>query len=129
MTAEPIAAPAAAGGFTAVSPAHYRLELPLRFANVADVRARGLHILESAHGGALTFDLAGVSSVDSAGLALLIDWLATARARGGSLRYVAIPDSLLALAKMSDVESLLGLDTDASAPPVSPSARPERPDN
>jgi phospholipid transport system transporter-binding protein len=98
-----------AGGFVAVSPSHYRLELPLRLADVPAARARGVGILEAADGAALTFDLAGVTAVDSAGLALLIDWLAVARVRGRELRYAQVPESLQALARMSDVESLLGL--------------------
>jgi phospholipid transport system transporter-binding protein len=108
------AGPAAAGGFVAVSPSHYRLEQPLRLATVPAVRARGIAILEAADGAGLTFDLTGVTAADSAGLALLIDWLAVARARGRTLRYTQVPQSLQALARMSDVESLLGLPTDDS---------------
>jgi phospholipid transport system transporter-binding protein len=103
------AGPAAAGGFVAQSPSHYRLELPLRFATVLEARARGLAILHAAGAGAgdITFDLQGVGEADSAGLALLVDWLASARAAGRTLRYAQVPGQLRALAKLSDVEPLL----------------------
>ena len=121
MAAAAADAPVAAAGFVPVSAARYRLELPLRFATVPAARAHGLRLLEAAGGGALTFDLSALSAVDSAGLALLVDWLACARARGCTLRYEKVPQSLQGLAKMSDVESLLGLGgEDAAVPPTPP---------
>ncbi|RYZ59182.1 MAG: STAS domain-containing protein, partial [Proteobacteria bacterium] len=52
-------------------------------------------------------DLGGVDAVDSAGLALLIGWLADAKRTGGTLRYTGIPDRLLAIARISEVDALL----------------------
>jgi len=48
-----------------------------------------------------------VPAVDSAGLALLIDWLAIARARSCQLHYEKPGATLLALARLSEVEPLL----------------------
>ena len=53
------------------------------------------------------FDLTRVTSGDSAGLAVLIEWLAEARARGVRLRYVGVPAQILAVARISDIEGLL----------------------
>lgn len=52
-------------------------------------------------------DLAGVTATDSAGLALLIEWLRGARRRGQTLQFIKLPEQLSALARISEVESLL----------------------
>ncbi len=97
---------AARPAFVREGAARYRLEAPLRFANVGTLRHLGLDLIGAA-GTELTFDLSGVPAADSAGLALLIDWLAQARARGKTLHYAQPPESLLALARLSDVEPLI----------------------
>lgn len=51
-------------------------------------------------------DLSGVSSVDSAGLALLLEWQAAA---GGSLSMTGAPSSLVQLARLSEATELLKL--------------------
>lgn len=92
--------------FVRESDARARLQAPLRFGTVAALRDRGLEMIGAA-GAELTIDLSGVTSADSAGLALLIDWLARARAGHKRLRYVRPPQALRALAKLSDVEPLI----------------------
>lgn len=52
-------------------------------------------------------DLSGVTTADSAGLALLVAWRAAAGADGGGLRFQAVPERLLALARLTDAEALL----------------------
>lgn len=52
-------------------------------------------------------DLSGVTSTDSAGLALLIEWLRGARERGQVMRFGQLPEQLQALARISEVDSLL----------------------
>jgi phospholipid transport system transporter-binding protein len=92
--------------FDAVSPDVYRLQAPLTFASVGSLRDEGVRLIAAAQRG-LTFDLQGVPDVDSAGLALLIDWLAAAKARSCALRYAQPSKTLLALARLSDVEKLI----------------------
>ena len=72
--------------FVAVSSGVYRLEAPLTFATVPALRQAGLELIAAASGD-LEFDLQSVATSDSAGLALLIDWLAEARALQRTLRY------------------------------------------
>ena len=55
----------------------------------------------------LTFDLAGVTRVDSAGLALLLEWLREARRRGKEIRFQNIPEQLAAIAKVSGLSDIL----------------------
>ena len=92
--------------FTADSPGHYRLQAPLRIDSVRGLRLEGQKLLAAAPQ-ELTVDLSGVPAADSAGLALLIDWLASARALGKTLRYRQLPPALASLARLSEVESLL----------------------
>jgi phospholipid transport system transporter-binding protein len=97
---------AAADAFVTVSPGVYRLEATLTFASVASLRGEGLKLMDSAANG-LTLELQAVPSVDSAGLALLIDWLAEARAKSRALKYERPPQTLLSLARLSEVEKLI----------------------
>ena len=92
--------------FVAVADGLFRLEAPLTFASVPALRLPGLQRIQAAAQG-LQFDLQRVTATDSAGLALLIDWLAEARARACTLHYVRPPESLLNLARLSEVEPLL----------------------
>lgn len=84
----------------------YRLQAPLLFATVPALRPQGVALIGAAQG-QLRIDLSAVAAADSAGLALLIDWLACARSAGKPLVYERIPDALMALARLSDVEPLL----------------------
>jgi len=52
-------------------------------------------------------NLSQVSKADSAGLALLLEWKAQARRRNAEIRFVALPESLLAIAKATEVSNLL----------------------
>ena len=62
-------------------------------------------------------DLAGVSEGDSAGLALLIEWLRMARQKGQAIRFTNIPAQINALARISEVDELLTAN-DATVPVV-----------
>lgn len=46
----------------------------------------------------VTIDLSGVTRGDSAGLSLLIEWMALARKKGGVVRYIKLPSDLARLA-------------------------------
>jgi phospholipid transport system transporter-binding protein len=91
---------------TAGTAGSYRLEDALTFATVPMLRQPGLDLIAAASGD-VEFDLECVPLTDSAGLALLIDWLAEARARQRTLRYLKVPEALRALAELSDVEPLI----------------------
>lgn len=53
-------------------------------------------------------DLGGVGESDSAGLALLIEWLRIARQGGQAIRFANVPAQIEALARISEVEDLIG---------------------
>jgi phospholipid transport system transporter-binding protein len=54
-------------------------------------------------------DLAGVEKVDSAGLALLLEWQARQRRGGRLLTLQHAPDGLVSLAQLADALELLNL--------------------
>lgn len=56
---------------------------------------------------AIQVNLAGVTHADSAGLALLLEWLREARQQGRTLTYQAVPAQLHALARISEVADWL----------------------
>lgn len=62
-------------------------------------------------------DLGGVAEGDSAGLALLIEWLRIARQRDQRIQFTNVPAQINALARISEVEDLLAASGDC-APPV-----------
>lgn len=55
----------------------------------------------------LALSLAGVSSANSAGLALLLEAIELARRNGAQLRIVDLPGGLQDLARLSNVQDLL----------------------
>jgi phospholipid transport system transporter-binding protein len=72
----------------------------------------GLRVLRKvfAGGGAgapLEVDCAGVTESDSAGLAVLIEWLASAARAGRKVRFTNLPEGIRAAAQISGVEELL----------------------
>ena len=77
----------------------------LGFATAAAALEAGLARIDGRQ--AWTVDLAGVTAGDSAGLAVLVEWLSAARARGTTLRYESVPAQILAVARISDLDELL----------------------
>lgn len=82
-------------------------EGPLTFASARHARALGLEALARGGTAPLIVDCKGVTASDSAGLTVLIDWLAAAKARQRSLRFTHLPPGLTALGRISEVEELL----------------------
>lgn len=91
-------APGADGGLSAQG--------PLTFATARAARLLGLAALKDSPQ-VKQIDCAGVSACDSAGLAVLLDWLAAARLAGRSLRFTSLPEELMALGRISDLDPLL----------------------
>ena len=56
----------------------------------------------------LDIDLGGVGDSDSAGLALLIEWLRLARQWNKTIHFANVPGQIEALARISEVEDLIG---------------------
>ncbi len=79
----------------------------LTFASARDARQLGLMVLESSSTGRIVVDCSGVTRADSAGLAVLLDWLARGRRKSRAISLEHPPPSLLAIARISEVDELL----------------------
>lgn len=55
----------------------------------------------------LEIDLSGVTLSDSAGLALLLEWVTWANHTVREIRFSGMPDRVLAIAKTTEVDALL----------------------
>lgn len=79
----------------------------LTFATAREARQLGLLVLEGSRAERIVVDCAGVTRADSAGLAVLLDWLAWSRRRSRPLALENLPASLVAIARISEVDELL----------------------
>jgi phospholipid transport system transporter-binding protein len=57
----------------------------------------------------ITVDLKGVTRADSAGLALLVEWLRESENAGNSIEFVNVPAQLLSIARVCGLEEILSL--------------------
>jgi phospholipid transport system transporter-binding protein len=56
-----------------------------------------------------TVDLSGITSADSAGLALLLEWQASRKGRSGPLTFTHAPSSLMSLASLCEATEMLNI--------------------
>jgi phospholipid transport system transporter-binding protein len=81
----------------------------LTFASARRAYEAGIKVLSASGESALELDCGGVRSADSAGLAVLLAWLAYARKHGRQLTFAKLPQAIIAIARISDVEEMLGV--------------------
>jgi phospholipid transport system transporter-binding protein len=74
--------------------------------NAATWLARGREAIAA---GDAQVDLSDVQAVDSAAVALLLDWQRAAQARGAALSLIGVPAGIESLARLYGVTALLGL--------------------
>jgi phospholipid transport system transporter-binding protein len=79
----------------------------LTFATARDARQLGVLVFESSRAERIVVDCAGVTRGDSAGLAVLLDWLSWGRRRSRPVSLENLPASLLAIARISEVDGML----------------------
>lgn len=98
-------APGGAPSLASTGPGAFAVSGPVTFATAGD-------LLEAGRAGfagqaAVTINLGAVTRIDSAGLALLLEWLRLARLERRAVQFTALPDKLLAIARISGVDGLL----------------------
>jgi phospholipid transport system transporter-binding protein len=79
----------------------------LTFATAREARHLGLLVLESTRAPAIVIDCGAVTRGDSAGLAVLLDWLSWGRRTSRRVALENLPESLVAIARISEVDELL----------------------
>lgn len=92
-------------GFQPTGEGRYQVKGALSFETVAQIWAQSRDGLGAAAN--ISIDFAQVSEVDSAGLALVLEWLRWARLQQRRLTINHVPAKLMALAQMSEVDKLL----------------------
>jgi phospholipid transport system transporter-binding protein len=79
----------------------------LSFNTVNAVLAESTEQLFAKPAGTIDLDLGAVNRVDSAGLALLLEWMRIARSSNMEIRYHHLPEQLLAIARAGELDTLL----------------------
>lgn len=87
-------------------PATFRLEGRLTVDEVPAVYREHRDWKEQGPPGVI--DLSGLQATDSSAVALLLEWLSWARARGSETRFADPPEGLRTIAGLSQVDTLLG---------------------
>jgi phospholipid transport system transporter-binding protein len=90
-----------------LTPGHFEVRGPLTFATARRARERGLAALGASSAPAIEVDCSGITASDSAGMTVLLDWLAFAKRARRSLKFGSLPAQVLAIAHISDVQELL----------------------
>lgn len=80
----------------------------LTFASVPAVQESSLEYFSSSAPEAL--DMAGVARIDSAGIALIIEWARRAKLAGNRMRLINVPAGMTALSKTTGLTDLLNID-------------------
>lgn len=89
---------------------HFVLSGELNMMTVPDVANRAVSEFAGLSG-EVSIDLSGVSRADSAGLALLVDWLRLARRAQFTIRFQHLPEQLLQIARVSELHDVLPIET------------------
>jgi len=104
MNAKPAATPGPAR-LEALGEGRFKVYGALDSDTATDLLKRSDEAFKSAS--ALEIDLANVPEGDSAGLALLIEWVRLAKQRQQTIHFKNVPPQIAALARISEVENLL----------------------
>jgi len=78
---------------------------PLRFQTVSAVWRESVPLFRDVP--RLALDFSAVTEVDSAGLALLIEWMREARRQGAEIHFLNMPTQMQTNARVSGLEGLL----------------------
>ena len=81
----------------------------LSFDTVPDVYAQSAAWVQKSQG-AITIDLKGVDRADSAGLALLVEWLHLARDKSRELKFLNVPEQVRSLIRVNGLSQALNVD-------------------
>jgi phospholipid transport system transporter-binding protein len=75
------------------------------FATVSEILERSRTLFDGVP--VIKVDFSAVSDADSAGLALLLEWVSWAKAAERELRFFDVPPQIQAIARISEVEGIL----------------------
>ncbi len=96
------------GSIQAVGEHQFALSGSLSFASVRSLWLRGQMLFDE--GETISLDLKEVTHTDSAGLALLVEWVCVLQRAKGRLQLHNVPQQLSVIARTSRMDELLQLD-------------------
>jgi phospholipid transport system transporter-binding protein len=102
-----MATPAAPVQLRESSPGKFAASGALTFATARSARETGLAAFGATSSREIQVDCSGITAADSAGMTVLLDWLAFAKRSARSLRFGSLPEQVRAIARISDVQDLL----------------------
>lgn len=79
----------------------------INFQTVPMIWRQGMKMFKDAP--SLVLDLQGIERSDSAGLALLVEWMRFARNRNRPISFMNMPSQMLAIARASSLDNILPL--------------------
>jgi phospholipid transport system transporter-binding protein len=100
---------------TGTEAGQFHLSGDLDFTSVGPLVAEGERLFATHP--TVSIDMAGVGQANSAGLALILEWLDQARRRGQRLELVHLPESLARIAAITNLTGLLPTGPDAPDQP------------
>lgn len=95
------------GALQRTSDGRLTLHGELSFSTVPGLWRDSLRLLEDLD--EIHIDLKGVERSDSAGLALLVEWMRAAKRLGKPVQFLNIPTQMLAIARVSSLDQVLPL--------------------
>ncbi len=84
----------------------FKVSGELTFATVTELLEQSRGLFAQA-GESLEVELEAVERADSAGLALLIEWMRLANAQGKTIHFSSLPEQMKAIAVASDLDTIL----------------------
>ncbi|MES9994428.1 MAG: STAS domain-containing protein [Candidatus Thiodiazotropha sp.] len=84
---------------------HFHVQGDMTFASVRDLLQHSTELFSKVD--ELEVDLSRVDHADSAGLALVLEWMAQAAERNAKIVFTGMPESMISIARLCQVESLL----------------------
>jgi len=89
-----------------VGPGRFRVVGSLDYRTVSQLLDQD-ETLFAADSAEIEIDLSGVTHTTSVGLALMLEWLRQAQAKNVSIRFSQVPEQVLGIAKLSQLETIL----------------------
>ncbi len=80
---------------------------PLTFTTATAAWRAGQRALDACNGAVIEIDCAGIERADSAGLAVLVEWLAWGQRHQRQVQLRALPAMLVDIARISELEDLI----------------------
>lgn len=104
----PVKVPLVSKAAITIDDGRWKISGEMTFATVTGLLAQSRDLFAQA-GARIEVGLEAVERVDSAGLALLIEWMREARTLDKAIYFSKLPEQMMAIAAASDLDSILPL--------------------